>query len=110
VLYEPPPPVEGPVLGTGLAAYRAEVASHQLDEALTIGLREIVHLSAGEISALCPTPLWKQSAAHTPTWMRELEAINRLGPSLDRYRHLAAPTLLLLGEATAAHHRVATTA
>jgi pimeloyl-ACP methyl ester carboxylesterase len=110
VLYEPPLPVQGPVGGTALAAYRAAVASHQLDEALTIGLRDIVHLSAGEISALRPTPLWKQSAALTPTWMRELEAINRLGPSLDRYRHLTAPTLLLLGEATAAHHQVATTA
>jgi pimeloyl-ACP methyl ester carboxylesterase len=33
-----------------------------------------------------------------------------LGPSLDRYRHLAVPTLLLLGTETAAHHQVATTA
>jgi pimeloyl-ACP methyl ester carboxylesterase len=67
-------------------------------------------MSAGEISALRQTPLWKQRATLTPTWTRELEAIDRLGPSLDRYGQLAAPTLLLLGTATAAHHQVATTA
>jgi pimeloyl-ACP methyl ester carboxylesterase len=110
VLYEPPLPVTGPVVGAALAPYRAAVASHHLDEALTIGLRDIIRLSAGEISALRQTPLWNKRAALTPTWTRELEAIDRLGPSLDRYRHLAAPTLLLLGTATAAHHQVATTA
>src|SRR5262249_41733685 len=110
VLYEPPLPVEGPVVGAALAPYRAAVVSHQLDEALTIGLRDLVHLSAEEIAALRPTPLWKQMAALTPTWTRELEAIDRLGPSLERYRQLAAPTLLLLGTATAAHHQVATAA
>jgi pimeloyl-ACP methyl ester carboxylesterase len=78
VLYEPPLPVEGPVVGTALVPYRAAVASYQLDEALTIGLKDIVHLSAGEISALRPTPLWKKRAALTPTWTRELEAIDRL--------------------------------
>lgn len=110
VLYEPPLPVEGPVVGTALAPYRAAVASHQLNEALTIGLRDIIHMSADEISALRSTPFWKKRAVLTPTWTRELEAIDRLGPSLDRYRHLAAPTLLLLGTATPAHHQVATIA
>jgi pimeloyl-ACP methyl ester carboxylesterase len=110
VLYEPPLPVEGPVVGAALAPYRAAVSGLQLDEALMIGLRDIVHLSAEEIAALRPTPLWKQMAALTPTWMREMEAVDRLGSSLERYRQLEASTLLLLGTATAAHHQVATTA
>jgi pimeloyl-ACP methyl ester carboxylesterase len=110
VLYEPPLPIAGPLVGAALEPYRAAVADGQLEEALTIGLRDIVHLSAHTLAVLRATPLWNRMASLTPTWTRELEVVDRLGPSLDRYAHLSAPTLLLLGTATAAHHQMAAAA
>ena len=53
---------------------------------------------------------WKEMAALTPTWAREVEAIQGLGTGLERYRELAVPTLLLLGTATSDHVRAAATA
>ena len=110
VLYEPPLPVAGSVVGSLLEPYRIAVAAGQLDDALTTGLRDIVRRSADEIAAIRATPLWSKMAALTPTWTRELEAIDRLPPSLARYAQLSAPTLLLLGTATAAHHQGASAA
>ncbi len=110
VLYEPPLPIAGPLVGAVLEPYRAAVADDQLEEALTIGLRDIIHLSAHTLAVLRATPLWNRMAALTPTWTRELEVVDRLGPSLDRYAHLSTPTLLLLGTATAAHHQMASAA
>ena len=90
--------------------YRAAIANGRLDEALRTGLREAVDMSDAELSALRATPLWSGMVALAPTWARELEAIERLGPGLERYRDLTARTLLLLGGATQPHLRLASSA
>jgi pimeloyl-ACP methyl ester carboxylesterase len=35
--------------------------------------------------------------ALAPSWTREVEAVDQLGPNLSRYRDLLVPTLLLSG-------------
>lgn len=104
VLYEPPLPVAGPVAGASLSPYTAAVAAGRFDDALTLGMTDIVHVTVEELAALRAMPaLWAKMAALTPTWIPELSEIDRLGPSLERYRSLACPTLLLVGEFSAAH-------
>ncbi len=110
VLYEPPLPVGGPIAETVVEGVRAAVANRQLDEALALFLRGGVQMPEAELSAFRETALWKEMAALTPTLMRELEAINRLGPSLERYRKLSVETLLLLGTVTPTHLEVASRA
>ncbi len=118
VLYEPPLPVEGTGIGAHPSAkllragerFRAAVSSGQLDEALTIGLRDMVQMDAAELSALRATPLWNSMAALTPTWPREMGVVGRLDSNLDRHKQLVIPVLLLVGTTTAAHHQVASTA
>ena len=110
VVYEPPLPVDGPVPEKTMNAYRAAVESNKLDQALTIFLEDIVHVTGGELAALRTTPLWKKMAPLTPTLTRELETVDLLGPSLERYRQLAAPTLSMRGTATQAKHKTASSA
>lgn len=110
VVYEPPLPVDGPVPGKTMEAYRAAVESNKLDQALTIFLKDIVHVTDPELATFGATPLWKKMAALTPTLTRELETVDRLEPSLERYRQLAAPTLSLRGTATQAMHKAASNA
>jgi pimeloyl-ACP methyl ester carboxylesterase len=112
-LYEAVLPVRGALIGSFHPArerYRVAVASNQFDEALTIAMRDMIQARPEEICALQATPMWNKMAALTPTWMREMEQLDRLESSPDRYKQLSMPTLLLVGTATAAHHQVASAA
>ncbi len=102
VLYEPPLLFGRQKLEKLIEGVRTAIESNDLDNALTIFLGGGPELSEDEVSALRATPLWKDMVALTPTLTRELEAMTRLGTSLDRYRDLSVPTLLLLGTATSA--------
>ena len=66
-------------------------------------LAELSGQSVGRISAFRATPLWKEMATLAPTLTREMEAINGLDRSLERYRKVSAATLLLVGTASASH-------
>jgi pimeloyl-ACP methyl ester carboxylesterase len=110
VLYEPPLPIDGPIVGEALEPYRAAVANHQLDEALLIGARDILQLTSEQIAELRSSPAWEPMAALTPTWVRELEVIESLPLGVERYGQVSVPTLLLLGTATARHHARASAA
>ena len=105
ILYEPPLPVDGPVVGPAFAAFRDAVGRRQLDEALTIMLRDLVHLNADQLAALRRTPLWNDMAALTPPTVRECEALTGLELGVQRYERIVAPTLLLVGTDTAPEHR-----
>ena len=72
-----------------------------LDGALAVGLTKFAGVTPEQIQALRKSPLWPKMMALAPSWTREVEAIDRLGPSLDRYRNLQAPTLLLSGTVSA---------
>ena len=110
ILYEPPLPVGGRVAGEHLGEYRAAVATGRLDEALEIGLTRFVGLSAGQIAGMRTAPIWPQLRSRTPTWTREVEAIDGLSSSVDRYSALTSSTLLLVGSESAKHLRDATAA
>jgi pimeloyl-ACP methyl ester carboxylesterase len=97
VLYEPPIPVIGPVAGAALEEYRAAVDRGALDEALEIGLKRFSRMTYDEIARVRQGRMWMKQRMLSPTWVRELEAIDRHGPSVERYRAIGAPTLLLLG-------------
>ena len=56
------------------------------------------------------SPVWSKMAAIASTWTRELEVIDQLDPSLQRYAALTTSVLLLLGATTQPHHKVATNA
>lgn len=104
VLYEPPPPIKGPIAGSMLEPYRKAIAANQLDDALAFGLEHFVNVPADDIVLRRKSPQWSRQISLTPTWVRELEAIDQLGPSLDRYRHLNTPTFLLTGSDSDEHN------
>jgi pimeloyl-ACP methyl ester carboxylesterase len=103
VLYEPPLPVAGPVADAGLAAYGEAVAAGRLDGALELGLARFVRLPPEQITVMRQTSIWPYLRELAASWTRELEAIDALGASVERYRAIACPVLLLLGAESAAH-------
>ncbi len=103
ILYEPPLPVGGPVAGEYLGAYRTAIATGQWDDALDIGLTRFVGLPSHQVARMRNMPSWSHMRSLAPTWTRELEAIDRLGATLERYRALKSPTLLLAGNDSAQH-------
>lgn len=107
VLYEPPLPIAGSVIGPAFPAFREAVERRRLDDALTVMLRDLAHLSPDQLARLRSRPLWNGMAALTPTALRELEVIAGLERGVERFAAVAAPTLLLVGTGTARHHQVA---
>jgi pimeloyl-ACP methyl ester carboxylesterase len=103
VLYEPPLPVGGTVAGRYLADYRAAIEAGDPDKALEIGYTYFAAIPATKVQSMRGTPQWTDARALANTWAREVDAIERHGSSLDRYRSLRVPTLLLLGTQSAPH-------
>lgn len=110
IIYEPPLPIHGPVVGSAFADFRSAVEREDLDEALKIGLRNLIRMPEQAIEGFRSSPLWSGTAALTPTWIPECEEMSRLEPGVARFADMAAPTLLLLGTETPAHHVHATRA
>jgi pimeloyl-ACP methyl ester carboxylesterase len=105
VLYEPPFPISAhgipePVFDE----YRNAVAAGRFEDALVIGLRDLVKLSEQQLTELRNTPVWNEIVPLAPTWVRELEEIRKLPLGVARYAAMKSPTLLLVGTATAPHH------
>jgi pimeloyl-ACP methyl ester carboxylesterase len=67
-------------------------------------------MSAEELTGLKASPQWPLIVALTPTWLRECEVLDRTEYGVERYARMTAPTLLVLGTATATHHVEATRA
>lgn len=110
VLYEPPLPIHNAVVGPAFEDFRSAVRRSELDEALTIGLRDLVRMSDDEVTGLRTTPLWAVMSALTPTWTREIQEIKQLEFGVARFSGILSPTLLLIGSVTAPHHVVASNA
>jgi len=96
VLYEPPLPVSRPV-GNAVNDYRRTIQLGKLDDALALGLAEFAGVPPEQIKAMRRSKQWSGMVALGPSWIREVEAIDALGPNLARYRNLLVPTLLLSG-------------
>lgn len=98
VLYEAPLAVHGSVAGDALGPYEQAVSERDLDRALELGLRGFVGMPAEQVAALRGSPAWAARAALTPTWPREIRAIDAYGADLGRLAGLRSPTLFVTGE------------
>jgi pimeloyl-ACP methyl ester carboxylesterase len=74
------------------------VAQGDLDHALTLGTRNFLRMPDAAIEEFRHSPVWSLRASMTPTWAREVRAIDAFGDDLDRFTGLTAPTLLVTGE------------
>jgi pimeloyl-ACP methyl ester carboxylesterase len=98
ILYEPPLPLQGPIGGTNLPAFEQAVAAGDLDHALTLGLRNFLKLPDEAITAFRQDVVWSVRASMTPTWAREVRAMDAYGDDLQRFATTDTPTLLIIGE------------
>ncbi|MFI9173648.1 alpha/beta fold hydrolase [Streptomyces lincolnensis] len=98
ILYEPPVPLHGPVGGAALAPFEEAVQKGDLDLALVLGLRNFLKLPEEAIEAFRREPVWSVRASMTPTWAREVRAMDAFGDDLERFARLETPTLLVVGE------------
>jgi pimeloyl-ACP methyl ester carboxylesterase len=103
ILYEPPLPVGGAIAGAPLAAYTHAVSEGHLEEAMEIGLREFTRLRPPVIAAIRASRGWPKLSKLAPTWTRELEAMDAEPASVEHYRALACPVLMLLGTLSPEH-------
>ncbi|TDU02542.1 pimeloyl-ACP methyl ester carboxylesterase [Streptomyces sp. 846.5] len=98
ILYEPPIPLSGPVGGDAIAPFEQAVRADDLDQALTLGLQNFLKFPDEAIEHFRTTPFWAVRAAMTPTWAREMRAMDGFGDGLTRFTSLKTPTLLVIGE------------
>jgi pimeloyl-ACP methyl ester carboxylesterase len=107
VIYEPPLPAGGPVAGEFLDLYSRAITQGDLDAALEIGLTHFTRLPDEAIAAMRATRAWPRLRPLAPTWIRELEAMDALGTSLeaslDRYAALSCPVMMLVGNLSPEH-------
>jgi pimeloyl-ACP methyl ester carboxylesterase len=96
VLYEPAPGYQS-VAGDAIERIDELVARDECEEAIVQAFHAF-GLTADEIDQIRASPTWpaRVAAAHTVTREVRAEEAYRLDP--ERFRDLAAPTLLLLGE------------
>jgi pimeloyl-ACP methyl ester carboxylesterase len=109
ILYEPP---VGVVFGLEVEDYRQAIASGDTERALEIGITKIVGVPQSQFEAMRAnaSPMMPMFKALAPGWLREMEEIQRLGTSLERYRPIASPVLMLLGSDTSDSLKNATAA
>jgi len=98
VVYEPGLALDGPRFGDLVDRYQELVDAGDLDGALEYGMATFVEFDAAQIEAFRSSPAWAPLATLTPTWGRELKAIDAVPPGLDGYRGIDGPALMLVGE------------
>lgn len=103
VVYEPPLPIRGLIAGEYLAPFCSAVAERRLEDALEIGIEKFVRLPAGDVEAMRTSSAWPRLSKLVPSWPRELQAMDGLDSSVERYGAITCPTLLLLGTRSAPH-------
>jgi pimeloyl-ACP methyl ester carboxylesterase len=107
ILYEPP---AGVVFGPEVEDYRQAIAAGDTERALEIGITKVVGVPQSQFEALRTSPMLPMFKALAPGWLREMEEIERLGTSLERYRPIESPVLMLLGSDTSDSLKNATAA
>jgi pimeloyl-ACP methyl ester carboxylesterase len=103
VVYEPPLPVGGPIAGEYLAPYVEAVRRGDFEAAIEIGLAHFSNLPAADIARMRASRGWTRLCSFAPTWIRELEVIDSLSATADRYRQLESPVLLFEGSDSPEH-------
>ncbi len=107
ILYEPP---AGIVFGPEVQDYRQAIAAGDTERALEIGITKVVGVSQSQFEAMRAHPMFPIFKALAPGWLREMGEIERMGTSLERYRPIESPVLLLLGTDTSDSLKNATAA
>ena len=104
VLYEPPLPLSRSSaiylsLKNSLDRYRQYIKENKLDAALAYGLKSFSGWSDEALTQFRQASPHEWTAMRTlaPTWLPELEAIQKLPASLGRYKELRMPVLLVTG-------------
>jgi len=97
ILYEPP---AGVLFGPEVEEYRQAIAAGDPEKALEIGITKIVGVPQSQFEAMRTNPMFPMFKALAPGWVREMQQIEKLGTSLDRYRAIESPVLMLLGTET----------
>lgn len=87
---------------------RELVEENRLDEAAGLFFREEGRLSEEGVAALRSTPEWETMVSLAPICVREWDAILDARLSVDMYRDLSTPTLLLAGSENLDHPSMAT--
>lgn len=78
--------------------FEQAVAEGDLDRALAMGVRDFLRIPPEAIEEFRSSPVWPVRASMTPTWAREVRAIDAFGGDLDRFNRLDVPTLLIVGQ------------
>ena len=111
ILYEPPLRWAERGDPAGLVdRIRVLVDEGRFEEAATLFFSEEGRLPREALAFLRSRPEWHSMVALAPVCVREWEAILGAGLSVDRYRDLSMPTLLLAGSENLDHPSMATEA
>ena len=97
VLYEPPLPLHTPIAGAPLADYAMAIEANDFEGAMKLGLEKIIRLRPPAIEAIRNSRGWPKLVHLAPTWTRELIAMDAQPPTVEPYRRLDCPVLLLVG-------------
>lgn len=81
------------------------IAAGQREEALSLFMVRGARLSPDELDLLRQSSVWASRLAALHTIPRELRAVNKHEPDLERFRAITVPTLLLVGGRTEARQR-----
>lgn len=103
VLYEPPLPLEGPVAGPPLEDYAQAMAAGDAERAMEIGLVGFIRLSPEMVASIRQTPGWKKLIGLAPSWTRELRVMDAMPKTVEHFRSMLTPTLLLMGSESREH-------
>lgn len=111
VLYEPPlHAYRGRFVETVLPRVRVAARQGRFQDVVSIFLSGEVGIPANELARMQATPLWEEMVALAPQSVREWEELADLGLTIDRYRDVRRPILLLAGTLTKNHPSFATRA
>ncbi len=100
VLYEPPLPVGGPVVGRLLPELLAAVERRDLEHALRLYMDRVAHFPAALVDQMAVKP---RLQAMVPALLPELRQIDQLLWTVADAARISVPTLLLMGELSADH-------
>ncbi len=109
ILYEPPIPigVEERYPPDAIDRMNACLQSGEREKALLIFLQEIAGIPQNEMNMLRSLPSWSSRVATAHTIVREEASVCSYIFKPQRFSHMSAPTLLLLGCDSPAFYRVA---
>jgi pimeloyl-ACP methyl ester carboxylesterase len=98
ILYEPPAPLGIPFYPAHLPAQMDDLIDQgELEAALELFFREVVHMPDYEFEKYRRLPVWKTRVQLAPTIPREMTIDRTYRFIPEKFAHLQVPTLLLLG-------------